>query len=146
MAKKKITKKEKKRWERTLKKLTTRYCIKVTELGFCECPHCKRLLLCGFGSLPKAGLHVCEGCSRKFVIDEDIATIVRQRCERLETLLNKIRPYGGAELAEIEKAIDNNCDIEELALLCKYYGCDITKLAHNIKRLSLSLAQKQEVV
>jgi len=135
MAKSKLTAKEKRKIERTVKKMTTKYCIKVTELGFCECPHCRRLLLCGFGNLPKVGLHVCEGCSKKFVISEEIANLVKERCEKFETLLNKIRPYGGDVIANIEKAIDNNCDINEVALLCKYYGCDITKLAVCVKNM-----------
>jgi uncharacterized protein YbaR (Trm112 family) len=135
MAKTKLTAKEKRQIKRIEKKMTTRYCKEVTELGFCKCPYCERLLLCGFGSLPKVGLHICEGCNKKFVISEEIANLVKERCERFEALLNKIRPYGKEEIANIEKAIDNNCDINEVAMLCRYYGCDITKLSCCVKKM-----------
>jgi hypothetical protein len=138
MVKIKLTAKEKRKCKRIEKKLTVRFCKETDSFGNIFCPHCYVLILLspGFAAEtgPKVrGLQTCDICKKNFVVTEDIVKVVVERKERFNGILQKLRtiPYDNIDVIEV--GIDRNCDINEVALLCKHFQCSIADLAGRVK-------------
>lgn len=132
----KLTKKEKKKVKRIKKKLTTMFCTKVNVFGHCICPHCGFVILT---FLDNENLKVaddkCEKCGKKIIFSEDILKDVRYRQKRIKQLLEKVTSLEYDKIDVIEAGIDRECNIEEIALLCKYFRCGIGQLSAQVKKL-----------
>ena len=115
--------------------MRTKICKEVNSLGCFICPHC--------GSLAGSSLTVevenkpviCWNCGKNYLISGDIKKIADERTEKLQKTLDKVRCFAGMHIENICLEVDRTCDINEVALLCRYFGCSIVLLAAKIKTL-----------
>jgi hypothetical protein len=126
MSKIKLTAKEKRQAKRTEKKLTTRFCTETDSFGNCICPHCGTLITLVSGFETKVNPRKCDICNKNFIVSEDIAKVIIERKERFNQILQKLQTIPYDKIDVVEVGIDRNCDINEVALLCKYFQCEIT--------------------
>lgn len=131
----KLTKKEKQKTKRIEKKLITKICKEVNSFGNSACPHCGSTVVTPLDFKPEVGTKKCYYCNKKFVITKEIAKVVIERKERLKQLLKKVSNIEYGDIDVIEVGIDKNCDINEVALLCKYFQCGLAKLSSHVRRL-----------
>jgi hypothetical protein len=135
VTKTKLTAKEKRKTKRIEKKLTTKICEKTDSFGNCFCPHCGVLITLAPNLEITKQTHKCEICNKNFVVTEDIAKLVVERKARFNGILQKLQSIPYDKIDVVEVGIDRNCDINEVALLCKYFQCSIADLAGRVKSL-----------
>jgi len=132
----KLTKKEKRKTKRIEKKLTTKICIEVNSFGDCICPHCGYVFLTVLDEDDKMKVSdICDSCGGRVIFTEDIVKDIVNRTKRIQQLLEKVKSIEYGDIDVIEAGIDKNCDINEVALLCKYFQCGLAKLSSHVKRL-----------
>jgi hypothetical protein len=81
------------------------------------------------------GVFICDICKKSVVFDEDIVKVALERKERFNGILQKLQTIPYDKIDVVEVGIDRNCDINEVALLCKYFQCSIANLACRVKSL-----------
>lgn len=123
-----------KRKKKKTAKAEIKSCTKVTEFGFCVCPHCEGLDLYGVDDLPKVGENKCALCDKHYRVSELVAGYVKEQCESLRQLLDKIEKYNGLTIEEIDKGIEAELTIGEVSKLCRYCRCSIGNLSKIISR------------
>jgi len=119
--------------KRIEKKLTTRICEKTDSFGNVFCPHCGVVIDLARCDEIKESVHKCDICKKRFVVTEDIAKLIVERKERFNGILQKLQSIPYDKIDVVEVGIDRNCNIEEVALLCKYFQCGIVGLASRVK-------------
>jgi len=131
----KLTQKEKRKTKRIEKNLKTKICTEVNSFGNSACPHCGATFATALDFKPKVGTEKCDCCGKESVITKELVKVVIKRKKRIRELLEKVTNIEYGDIDVIEAGIDKNCDINEVALLCKYFQCGLAKLSGHIKRL-----------
>lgn len=133
--KQKLTKKDKQKAERIKKKLQAAFCKEVNSFGDCICPHCGGVDITVIEEKNGEGFSRCARCDKKILLDNEIKQIITERQDRLTKLMHKVTHIKYGDIDVVEAGLGENCDIEELALLCKYFRCSVAKLSSHIKSL-----------
>lgn len=131
----KLTQKEKRKTKRIEKKLTTKICTEVNSFGDCICPHCGFVIMTIVENGKIIDCDKCEKCGKKIIFIEDITKDVIDRQKRIQQLLEKVQNIEYGKIDVIEAGIDEHCDINEVALLCKYFQCGIKGLSACVKAI-----------
>jgi len=77
----------------------------------------------------------CSDCGKKIIFTEDIKKDIIGRMDRIQKLLEKVTNLEYGDIDVVEVGINRVCDINEVALLCKYFQCGLAKLSGHVKRL-----------
>jgi hypothetical protein len=77
----------------------------------------------------------CEKCGKNFIVTESIIEVSNRLKEKFRGILQKLQTIPYDKIDVVEVGIDRNCDINEVALLCKYFQCNIADLAGRVKSL-----------
>jgi len=131
----KLTAKEKRKTKRIEKNLSTRICTKTDSFGNCFCPHCENIFIQEDNFKNKVVTIKCEKCGKNFIVTESIIEVSNRLKEKFRGILQKLQTIPYDKIDVVEVGIDRNCDINEVALLCKYFQCNIADLAGRVKSL-----------